>query len=112
MSLLSHLREAARQQAPWNHFVTNACKCTTGCLNCKFIVYETILAAAPTATSLHHVPTVQGICFCLNQSNCTTSRMTGNNIEVTETPCHIDFNAWSKCCDDVDGKCTSCIKCM
>eukprot|EP00731_Ephydatia_muelleri_P029892 Em0021g415a len=34
-------------------------RCTTGCLNCKFIVYETILAAAPTATSLHHVPTVQ-----------------------------------------------------
>ena len=65
------LREAARQQAPWNHFVTNACKCTTGCLNCKFTVYEKILAAAPTATSLHHVPTVQGICFCLNQSNCT-----------------------------------------
>ena len=26
-------------------------------------VYEKILAAAPTATSLHHVPTVQGIFF-------------------------------------------------
>ena len=29
------LREAARKQAPWNHFVSNACKCTTGCLNRK-----------------------------------------------------------------------------
>ena len=29
------LREAARQQAPWNHFVSNACKCTTGCINRK-----------------------------------------------------------------------------
>ena len=29
------LREAARKQAPWNHFVTNAWKCTTGCLNRK-----------------------------------------------------------------------------
>ena len=81
----------------------------------KVTVYEKILAAAPTATSLHHVPTVQGICFCLNQSNCTTiffSRVTGNSIEVTKTPCHIDFNAWSKFCDDVEGKCTCCIKCM
>ena len=78
-------------------------------------VYEKIFAAAPTATSLHHVPTVQRICFCLNQSNCTTiffSRVIGNSIEVTETPCHIDFNAWSKCCDDVEGKCTCFIKCM
>lgn len=25
------LREAARKQAPWNAFVSNACKCTTGC---------------------------------------------------------------------------------
>ena len=29
------LKEAARKQAPWNHFVINACKCTTGCLNRK-----------------------------------------------------------------------------
>ena len=29
--------------------------------------------------------------------------MTGNSIEVTETPCHVEFNAWSKFCDDVDG---------
>ena len=26
--------------------------------------------------------------------------------------CHIDFNAWSKFCDNVEGKCTCCIKCM
>ena len=73
-------------------------------------VYEKILAAAPTATSLHHVPTVQGICFCLNQTTIVFSSVTGNSIEVTETPCHVDFNAWSKFCDDVDGKCTCCIK--
>ena len=79
-------------------------------------VYEKILAAAPTATSLHHVPTVQGICFFfLNNQTALPfffSRVTGNSSEVTETPCHIDFNAWNKFCDDVEGKCTCCIKCM
>ena len=29
------LREAAREQAPWNQFVANACKCTTGCVTQK-----------------------------------------------------------------------------
>ena len=61
------LREAARKQAPWNHFVSNACKCTTGCLNRK--CQGVRLAAAPTATNLHHVPIVQGIFFKL--INCT-----------------------------------------
>lgn len=29
------LREAARKHAPWNAFVANACKCTTGCVTRK-----------------------------------------------------------------------------
>ena len=53
------LREAARQQEPWNHFVTTMLAASIA----NVTVYEKILVAAPTATSLHHVPTVQGICF-------------------------------------------------
>ena len=29
------LREAAKKQAPWNRFVANSCKCTTGCATRK-----------------------------------------------------------------------------
>ncbi|KAL5468953.1 hypothetical protein EMCRGX_G030114 [Ephydatia muelleri] len=39
----------------------------------------------------------------LEDNTALDNRVTGSSIEVTETPCHIDFNAWSKFCDDIDG---------
>ena len=110
------LREAARQQAPWNHFVTNACKCTTGCLNRKcHCVRKNISCSTYCHKSAPCSNCTRYLFFFFNNQTALPfffSRVTGNSSEVTETPCHIDFNAWNKFCDDVEGKCTCCIKCM
>ena len=86
--LFISLREAARQQAPWNHFVTNACKCTTGCLNCKCHCVRKNISCSTYCHKSAPCSNCTRYLLLFNQSNCTTivfSCVTGNSIEVTET---------------------------
>eukprot|EP00731_Ephydatia_muelleri_P000988 Em0001g988a len=84
------LREAARKQAPWNHFVSNACKCKTGCLNRKCQCVRKNISCST---------------YCHKSASCSNcpSCVTGSSIEVVPTACHEDFDPWSKFCADVGG---------
>eukprot|EP00731_Ephydatia_muelleri_P032771 Em0024g315a len=82
------LREAARKQAPWNHFVSNACKCKTGCLNRKCQCVRKNISCST---------------YCHKSASCSNcpSSVTGSSIEVVPTACHEDFDPWSKFSADV-----------
>ncbi|KAL5503594.1 hypothetical protein EMCRGX_G010567 [Ephydatia muelleri] len=83
------LREAARKQAPWNHFVSNACKCKTGCLNRKCQCVRKNISCST---------------YCHKSASCSNCpSVTGSSIEVVPTACHEDFDPWSKFCADVGG---------